>query len=115
MKSIPLTKELVAWVDDADYEFLSQWKWYASFEYKYYAVRWSKKNEHGDGKRFKIRMHRVLMGLGPRGNEVVDHKDNDGLNNQRGNLETVTSLENMHRVQNWLGGRTWKAKKAVGQ
>lgn len=114
MKQIPLTKGLIALVDDADYDFLSQWKWCASFEAKYYAVRWSRKEEHGDGKRFKIRMHRVVMGLREKGTEVVDHKDNDGLNNQRSNLEIVTSLENMHRVQNWRGGRTWKSKQAAG-
>lgn len=117
MKTIPLSKNMVALVDDADYDFLSQWKWSASLESrgtKWYAIRWSRKSEHGEGKRFKIRMHRVLMGL-PHKDEsvVVDHKDRNGLNNQRSNFELVTQTENMERVPTWKGSRTWKTNKEL--
>jgi HNH endonuclease len=111
MKEIVLSKDKVALVDDADYDFLSQWKWYASLESrgtKWYAVRWSRKEEHGEGKRFKIRMHRAVMGLPSFDDQmVVDHKDGNSLNNQRINLEVVTQEENMHRVAGWKGSRTW--------
>ena len=40
MKEIILTQGLVAQVDDEDYAFLNQWKWYAVFnKTTYYAVR----------------------------------------------------------------------------
>jgi hypothetical protein len=101
----------------AEYDFLSQWKWCASLESrgtKWYAIRWSRKSEHGDGKKFKIRMHRVLMGLPPKDDSiVVDHKDRNGLNNQRDNLENISQVENMHRAPGWKGSRTWVENREV--
>jgi hypothetical protein len=117
MREIPLSKGMVALVSDEDFEFLSQWKWCVSKESrgtKWYAVRWTRKAEHGEGKRYKIRMHRVVMGLGTGrddGTIVVDHKDHNGLNNQRNNLEIITQVENMERSPGWKGGRVYRATK----
>ena len=117
MKEITLSKDKVALVDDEDFDFLSQWKWSASLESrgtKWYAIRWSRKSEHGDDKRFKIRMHRVLMGLPPKDDRVVvDHVDRNGLNNQRSNMEIIMQVENMERVPTWKGSRTWKETSEV--
>ena len=119
MKEIQLTKGLVAVVSDEDYEYLSRFKWTASLESrgtKWYAIRWSTKAEHGIGKRFKIRMHRVVMArtveLGVFIDEVVDHLNGNSLDNRRENLERVTQSENMHRVGGWKGSRTWKESKS---
>jgi len=116
MKEIKLSKEKVALVSDEDFNFLSQWKWSASLESrgtKWYAIRWSQKSEHGEGKRYKIRMHRVLMGLPPKDDSVVvDHRDRNGLNNQRYNLENITQVENMDRAPGWKGSRTWNEAKS---
>lgn len=106
MKEIPLTKGMVAQVSDEDYEALAQWKWTASLESrgtKWYAIRWSRKAEHGQGKRFKIRLHCVVMGRGhfPTDGLVVHHKDDDGLNCQRDNLAVITEEENRRLIANW--------------
>jgi hypothetical protein len=117
MREIILSKDKVALVSDGDYEYLSQWKWSASLESrgtKWYAIRWSKKSERGEGKRYKIRMHRVVAGLGTGrddGSVVVDHGDRNGLNNQRDNLEKVSQVENMHRSPGWKGSRSWTENK----
>lgn len=123
MKEIQLTKGYVAKVNDEDYDFLSQWKWQASNESrgtKWYAIRWSQKSEHGEGKRFKIRMHRVVAErkdftksgiLMDRSNYVVDHVNSNSLDNQRENLEYTTQEENMHRVQGWKGSRTFNENR----
>jgi len=118
MKEINLTGGLTALVSDEDFEFLSKWKWYASVESrgtKTYAIRWSRKEEHGESKRFKIRMHRVVseraLNRKLSSEEVVDHLDHNSLNNTRENLEAITQIENMERSPGWKGSRQFKATK----
>lgn len=73
MKLIPLTQGKFAKVDDEDFEFLSQWKWRAHRDFGTFYARTT-----------GIRMHRLLT-KAPKGS-VVDHRDGDGLNNQKSNL-----------------------------
>jgi hypothetical protein len=88
MKEIPLTQGKVALVDDEDFEWLNQWKWCAYWDgFNWYA---SRTDRSGDRQR-TVRMHRQIMGE-PEGK--VDHRDGNGLNNQRGNLRTVTHSQN---------------------
>jgi len=83
---IPLSQGQSAIVDDVDYEWLSQWKWSAQKgSHSFYAMR------HDQGK--LVLMHRVINET-PEGS-VTDHKDGNGLNNQRSNLRTATQLQNM--------------------
>ena len=108
MKEVPLSKGFVALVDDADYERVMQHEWYASLESrgtKWYAIRWAKKSdpERTSDQPVKIRMSRWLLGM-PKwveGGPVVDHRDSDGLNNQRGNFRVVTQSKNMSYVKGW--------------
>jgi AP2 domain-containing protein/HNH endonuclease len=87
-KQIALTQGKVALVDDDMFEYLNQWKWFISKEgYTYYAVRSGKRPI-----RKQIRMHRVIINA-PDGVEV-DHRDGDGLNNQRYNLRIATRSQN---------------------
>jgi hypothetical protein len=93
MKAIPLTRGLVTLVDDDDYEWISQWKWYASVvkgERKFYATT------DLDGR--SIKMHRIILGLQPRDGVEVDHRDGDSLNNQRHNLRQATHSQNMANI-----------------
>src|SRR3990172_358220 len=88
-KSIPLTQGKVVLVDDGDYEYLNQWKWYADRgRNTFYAERME-----GWPRRRVVRMHAVIMGT-PDGMNT-DHIDGDGLNNQRHNLRNCTHVENM--------------------
>ena len=95
-KYIPLTQGLFSIVDDEDYEYLSQWKWYANRNYyTYYAMRHT---TNKTGKNTTICIHTQL--LGKKDNLYVDHIDGDGLNNQRSNIRHVTpsqNNENRHR------------------
>ena len=94
MKTIELTKGYVALVDDADFEWLSQRKWCASYERNgnAYALRGYRS---GDRKR-TIKMHREIMGAKP--GQQVDHKNGDTLDNRRANLRICTqSQNNMNR------------------
>jgi len=91
MKEIPLTQGLVALIDDAEFEKLNQFKWYAGRGGKtFYAKRNVLKQ---NGKKTTIRMHRIILGIP--NDKQVDHIDGNGLNNQRVNLRSCTNAENM--------------------
>jgi hypothetical protein len=91
MKEITLTQGKVALVDDDTYEYLNQFKWFAHKNNSgpFYAVR----TDRTSGKQIKICMHRLIMGISdPK--ILVDHKDRDGLNNQRYNLRMANKSQN---------------------
>ncbi len=81
-KRIPLGDGLYAYVDAADYEWLSQWKWHLI---NGYAGRWEK------GK--QVYMHREIM-KPPKGMKV-DHAGRNKLDNTRDNLRVCTQRENI--------------------
>lgn len=90
-REIPLTQGKVAIVDAADYEWLSQWKWYAMMAGEGYAAR---SVRLPDGRKGIALMHRVI--LEPRSDQDVDHIDGNGFNNSRSNLRACTHGENLH-------------------
>ncbi len=94
MKEIQLTKGKVAIVDDADYEWLNQWKWHAgSGRGTIYALRKSGKRPFMK----TICMHRLIMNT-PNGMEV-DHINMNGLDNRRKNLRNCTRIQNARNVK----------------
>ena len=102
MKKIKLTKGYFATVDDEDYAFLTQWKWFAQkMKHTVYAARkpWL---SGGKGKSTKIFMHRVIANVQP--SMQTDHKDGNGLNNRRENLRSVTRQDNMLNRARWSKG-----------
>lgn len=97
MKKIKLTQGKFAMVDDEYFNELSKFKWYSSKYYKdhcYYAIR----REGGK----TILMHRQIMQT-PKG-MVTDHKDHDGLNNQKSNLRVCSHAENIRNSAKTMNG-----------
>lgn len=123
MKEMYLTQGKFALVDDADYEWLSKWKWCACKNRKtFYAARRVLKE---DRMPTTIYMHQVIMGK-PTNGLFIDHIDGNGANNQRSNLRLVThrqNLQNRHESQSskYAGvswnkkGRKWKAQIRIGK
>ncbi len=113
MKRIPLTQGKYATVDDEDYDWLMQWKWYANFDYhNWYAVR--KGTKEKGKKRPMIRMHRVIMGA--QAGQEIDHENGDGLDNQKHNLRFCTHPQNNYNRANFhhtskYKGVSWKTAK----
>lgn len=89
-KEIPLTQGQVALVDNEDYEWLMQWKWFAHRTHGGWVA--GRNSEKKCGK--QIWMHRLIINA-PNGLQV-DHKDGNGLNNTRVNLRLATHSQNQH-------------------
>lgn len=91
MKEIPLTQGYVASVDDADFEAVDAFKWSAAKrDRRVYAVHNIKRR---DGSKAQIYMHQFLMP------GRIDHRDGNGLNNQRYNLRPATDRQNQQGFQ----------------
>jgi len=98
MKRILLTHEKYTLVDNKDYKWLNKWKWMVIKSYRtdtFYAVRKEWKN----GKTVSFAMHREILGLKHGDGILVDHKDRDGLNNQRYNLRKATKSLNAYNCK----------------
>lgn len=98
-KEIRLTKGMKTIVDEKDYDFLNQWKWYFALPRRNktgYAQRieWIKDSKgKNTGKCKGIRLHRLLMNP-PMGMQV-DHINGNSLDNRRSNLRICTVAENI--------------------
>jgi len=96
-KQIPLSRGLFATVDDADFDWLNQWKWSAlkvqrgDATPKFYACRMEKRGETTDKPKM-ILMHRQIMNA-PQG-RGVDHRNLNTLDYQRANLRMCNQGQN---------------------
>ena len=99
MKQIALTQNKFAIVDDKDFEELNQFKWYAQKgNSTFYAVR----SVYNNGGQTLIKMHRQILGL----TDIkihCDHKDHNGLDNQKSNLRECSNIENQRNRKSQIG------------
>lgn len=99
MKLIQLSQDRFAQVDDADYEFLNQWKWQPDKD------GYARRAKYIEGKWTSVIMHRVIMNT-PKGMQT-DHIDLNKLNNQKSNLRICTSSQNaMNKKKRKLNTKT---------
>lgn len=88
-QEITLTTGMVTIVDDEDYPYLSQFKWFKHRENRHVYVE---KSIIVDGIWKSLKMHREIMNAPP--GVMVDHIDGNSLNNTRANLRLCTLTEN---------------------
>jgi len=94
MKEINLTQGKIALVDDEAYEGLSKHKWcILRGKYTFYAARTVERQ----GKVTMFLMHRDILHLIKGDKVLTHHKDGDGLNNQKNNLQCVTPSVNGYK------------------
>lgn len=88
---IKLTQGKYALIDKKDYPLISQYKWCVVIKAKQkYAVDSS-----------GISMHRLILGLHYKDGKVSHHKDKNGLNNHRRNLQVFNNNgEHKHLAHN---------------
>lgn len=103
MKQIPLTQGQFAIVDNRNYVWLSQWKWYACWNkdtQSFYAIRHGKKE---NDKQCTIYMHREILGLEHGNERQADHRNHDTLDDRESNLRIVTHGQNQWNRRNTKG------------
>lgn len=88
MKEFSLNGGFTGYVSDEDFELISKYNW------------WAHKNRHNVYAKGRINkklvfMHHLILGKPPEG-MVTDHKDRNGLNNQRENIWFCSQSENMY-------------------
>ena len=106
MKKIKLTQAKYALVDDADYEWLNQWKWQCvkttSTMYAAFVKKYKRRNKRTSRMIF---MHRIILDIdGKSGRIKSDHRDGDGLNNRRNNLRIATNSQNQQNKRCFAKG-----------
>lgn len=111
-KLIPLTQGKFSIVDDKDYDFLMQWKWYFNKNGNYAERTTSEKK---NGRKTSIKMHINIMGGSA---FLIDHIDGNTLNNQKSNLRYCSYAENARNQRKRLGtssrykGIYWVTKRS---
>lgn len=95
MKIIPLSQGYSAFVDDADYELLRQYKWHV-FIRSHSKTKYAATIFYEPTKR-SVLMHRLILTV-PIGKEV-DHINGDGLDNRRCNLRLTDRAGNCQNRQ----------------
>ena len=104
VKLVTLSRNMTAKVDDADYETLTQRRWYAHVcgtqGYIYAVCTYKTK---------KVYMHRMIMNAAK--GEVIDHINGDRLDNRRANLRVCTHAQNLRNSTRSVYGGTWFDKQ----
>lgn len=104
MKQIKLTTGQIALISDIDYDKVIKYRWYAYWceSCKTFYVK--------RVERPQIRLHRFILNLNIGDGIVVDHRDHNGLNNQRNNTIAGTSQANSLNRLNVKGFRHHKGE-----
>jgi hypothetical protein len=82
---------------------VSAYKWHLHISKK---ANYARCDKGVRGARIRIYLHRFIMGAGE--DQIVDHKDNDGLNCQRYNLRVTTVDKNNKNRRSFIGSSRYK-------
>jgi len=80
-------------IDDEDYQLVSAYKWSCA-KRKYTTYAQTQMSCSCD----VLLLHRLIMGLDFGDKRLVNHKDGNGLNNQKANLEICDALHNNQSI-----------------
>jgi hypothetical protein len=104
MKTIKLTQGFIAFVDDADFAKVNQFKWFAVVTvtgpngFHVAACRWT----HGEFPRRLIYMSYFVLGIHSiKGGKLIDHKNINALDNQKNNLRITNKSVNAYNSQKY--------------
>ncbi len=102
MKKIPLTQNKYVIIDDEDYEWFSQYKWFAVrnkntfYVIRHITIQSGNKSKNIKRKRETIYLHREIIGKSLKIDEEIHHINDNGLDNRKKNLIIVTRSQHIH-------------------
>ena len=108
MKEIVLPSGHITKIDDEDFALISNHRWYIQ-KYKNSDILYAKSRINGK----YIRMHRFIMN--PPDNMVIDHINQDGLDNRKCNLRICTVSENARNKKKTIFKKNKTGIKGVHQ
>ena len=82
-------------IDEEDYDRVSEYNWFIGHQPH---TKYCRANISINGKKTKLMLHRFIMGLEHGNKLIINHKDGNGLNNQRSNLEICDHNYNMQSI-----------------
>lgn len=83
-------------IDDEDYEKVCKYKWHINHKPN---TKYCHTNIYKDGKRKSLLLlHRLLLGLDKGDKRIINHKDGNGLNNTKSNLEICDQMYNTQSI-----------------
>jgi len=82
-------------IDEEDYDRVSQYTWFINHQPH---TKYCRTVININGKKKRIYLHRLIMGLEHGNKLVVNHKDGNGLNNAKSNLEICDQMYNTQSI-----------------
>lgn len=82
-------------IDEEDYDRVSKYNWFINNQPN---TKYCQANISINGKKKKLILHRFIMGLEHGNKLVVNHKDGNGLNNAKSNLEICDQKYNQQSI-----------------
>lgn len=92
MRTLISTNGYTVKIDDADYEWAAQFNWIVREGKR--GVLYVYRAAHENGRQRNLYLHRELLGRTRNDGILVDHRDRNGLNNQRHNLRSCSRPQN---------------------
>jgi hypothetical protein len=105
MKKFPLQNGGYALIDNENYDYLHQWKWYRNID------GYAQRRQVINGKRVCFLMHRIVGNI-PDG-LITDHINGNRLDNRKINLRVCSFAQNARNYPKQKTARTSKFKGVV--
>ena len=102
---LALTKGKFALIDEEDREKIALYTWHA---HEGRSTWYARSRKTVDGVRYVVHLHHVVMGLPLGSDEMVDHKDQNGLNCRKENLRSATESKNRMNTMKKTGQTKYK-------
>ena len=83
-------------IDEEDFDRVSKYNWY--IKHCKCNLKYCQTNININGNQVTLKLHRFLMGLQHGDKLIIHHKDGNGLNNQKNNLEICDAMYNQQSI-----------------